>query len=150
MRNNNKGCGSTAIASYMYRFQGKARRMSLGVYPQMSLADAHLKHAEAQKVLERGIDPGAVSLEAKEEDRLAPTVAMLAGEYVEKWAKPRKRSWEEDARILDKEVLPVWKSRKAREITRRDVIVLLDRIVGRGAPIAADRTLAYIRKMFKP
>jgi integrase len=133
---------------YMYRFQGKARRMSLGVYPQMSLADAHLRHAEAQKVLEQGIDPGAVSHAAKEEARRAPTVAVLAAEYLEKWAKLRKRSWEEDARILEKDVLPAWGQRKAREITRRDVIVLLDGIVARGAPIAANRTLACIRKMF--
>ena len=45
-------------------------------------------------------------------------------------------------------MLPEWGRRKAREITRRDVIRLLDGIVDRGAGIMANRTLAVIRKMF--
>jgi integrase len=45
-------------------------------------------------------------------------------------------------------VLPAWGRRKAKDITRRDAIALLDGIVARGAPIAANRTLAVIRRMF--
>jgi hypothetical protein len=86
-------------------------------------------------------------LDDKEELK-APTVATLAEEYLEKWAKPRKRSWREDKRILDKDVIPSWGRRKARELTRRDAIKLLDEIVDRGAGIMANRTLATVRKMF--
>ena len=50
--------------------------------------------------------------------------------------------------MLNKEVLPIWGKRKAKDITRRDVITLLDEIVERGAPIQANRTLAVIRVMF--
>jgi len=45
-------------------------------------------------------------------------------------------------------VLPLWRWSKAKEITRSDVIALLDRIVDRGAPITANRTLAVVRRMF--
>ena len=69
-------------------------------------------------------------------------------EYLEKWARPRKRSAAEDERILRKDVLPAWGRRKARDIGRRDVVLLLDGIVERGAPIQANRTLGVIRRMF--
>jgi integrase len=133
---------------YLYRFEGKPRRLTLGTYPTMTLADAHHAHGEAMKKLEQGIDPGAEAVAERAEDRQAPTVAGLVDEYLEKWAKPRKRSWREDERILKKDILPEWGRRKAREITRRDVIRLLDGIVDRGAGIMANRTLAAIRKMF--
>lgn len=80
--------------------------MTLGTYPEMSLADAHEAHAEALKRLRQGIDPGAKAIEEREAERQPPTVADLAQEYLEKWAQPRKRSWREDARILAKDVLP--------------------------------------------
>jgi integrase len=133
---------------YMYRFDGRPRMMTLGVYPKTTLADAHQDHASALKLLERGKDPGEKKVEANREARQALTVSQLADEYIEKWAKPRKRSWKEDKRILDKDVLPAWKHRKAKDVTRRDVIILLDSIVDRGAPIAANKTLAVVRKMY--
>ena len=77
-----------------------------------------------------------------------PSVKRLVAEYIEKYAKPRKRSWKEDERILNKDVVPRWGKRKAQDITRRDIILLLDEIVDRGALIQANRTLATIRKMY--
>ncbi len=133
---------------FMYRFSGKARRMGLGVYPAVSLASTNVKHARAKELLEKGTDPGAQQVERKRAELAAETVADLIEEYLEKWARPRKRSAHEDERILRKDVLPVWGKRKAKEIRRRDVINLLDEIVERGAPIQANRTLGVVRKMF--
>lgn len=132
----------------LFRFEGKPRRLTLGTYPSMTLAEAHQAHGEAMKKLEQRIDPGAITVAEREEDRQAPTVATLVEEYIERWAKARKKSWKVDRRILYKDVLPQWGRRKAQDITRRDVIRLLDNIVDRGAPIIANRTLAVIRKMF--
>ena len=98
--------------------------------------------------LDAGIDPGAEQISLQEAERLAPTVPALAYEYLERHAKPNKRSWQEDDRILQKDILPHWKYKKAKDIERREVISLLDDIVNRGAPIQANRTLAVIRKMF--
>ncbi len=133
---------------FLYRFAGKARRMTLGSYPQMSVAEAHEVHGKAQADLARGIDPGAAKVEANRGERIAPTVTALANEYIERWAKPRKRSWLEDQRILAKDVLPRWGDLKAKDVTRRHVIALLDDILERGAPIQANRALAVVRKMF--
>jgi site-specific recombinase XerD len=67
---------------------------------------------------------------------------------LEKHAKPNKRSWKEDQRMLYKDVRPSWGKRKAKNITRRNVIQLLDKIKERGSPIVANRTLACVRRMF--
>jgi integrase len=133
---------------WVYHFAGRPRRMTLGTYPAMGLADARIKLADARKLLERGIDPGDREVEARKAERAAETVAELVEAYLEKWVRPRKRSAAEDERILRKDVIPAWGRRKAQDIARRDVIVLLDAIVDRGSPIAANRTLAVIRRMF--
>ena len=133
---------------WLYRFQGRARRMTLGTYPAMGLADARIKLAQARNLLAGGKDPGAELVNARRAERTAETVEELTEEYLQKWARPRKRSADEDDRILRKDVLPLWGQRKARDIRRRDVIALLDRIVARGAPIQANRTLEVVRKMF--
>lgn len=133
---------------FLYHFEGRPRRMTFGQYPKVSVATAHEMHGKALADLEKGIDAGANKVEANEEDRLSPTIAALAAEYMEKWAKPRKRSWQEDQRLLDKDVIPVWGHRKAKSIKRREVVLLLDEIVKRGSPIVANRTLAVIRRMF--
>ena len=141
---------------YLYRFQGKARRMTLGTYadptpngtPTISLAQARVKLAQAQEKLANGGDPGAELVMQRRAERIAETVRELVDDCLDKWARPRKRSADEDERILKKDVLPSWGRRKATDIRRRDVIALLDGIVARGAPIAANRTLAVTRRMF--
>lgn len=133
---------------WVYHFQGRPRRMTFGKFPGIGLADARIALSQAQKLLDKGEDPGLSLVLQRREEREAETVTELVEEYLEKWAKPRKRSAAEDERILRKDVLPVWGRRKAKSIRRRDVIQLLDGIASRGAPIGANRTLAVVRKMF--
>jgi len=68
---------------------------------------------------------------------------------LDRHAKRHKRSWKEDARILRSEILPAWGPRAIKDITRRDVRVLVEAIADRGAPIMANRTTALISKLFK-
>jgi integrase len=133
---------------WVYHFVGRPRRMTLGTYPALGLADARIKLADARKLLERGIDPGDREVQARKAERAAETLAELAEAYLDKWARPRKRSAAEDERILHKDVIPAWGRRKANDVARKDVIALLDRIIDRGSPIAANRTLAVVRRMF--
>jgi integrase len=133
---------------WLYHHNGRPRRLTLGSYPRMGLADAHVKLADARRQLAQGIDPGEIQVRNRKAERVAETVAELVEAYLEKWARPRKRSADEDERQLRKDVLPAWGRRKAKDITRGDVIALLDTIVDRGSPIAANRMLAVIRRMF--
>ncbi|MFV1976711.1 MAG: tyrosine-type recombinase/integrase [Candidatus Scalindua sp.] len=132
---------------YLYHFNKRPRRMTFGAYPQIGLAKAHKFLAEAKLKLAEDppIDPGAIKQKDTARARSAPTVQNLADEYMEKWAKVKKKSWREDERILNKHVLPEWKNIKVEEIKRRDLILLLDDIE---APIQANRVLALVRKMF--
>lgn len=88
---------------------------------------------------------------------LPGTFADLAARYLRDHAKGRKRSWREDARKLQRDVLPEWGARRAGEITRADVRELVRAIAagegnrarpGRPAPVAADRVLALVSKVF--
>jgi hypothetical protein len=54
------------------------------------------------------------------------TVRQLADDYLEKYAKPRKRSWQEDERILERDVLPAW----GREESHQDHAARRDRPAG--------------------
>ncbi|HAT1797959.1 TPA: tyrosine-type recombinase/integrase [Legionella pneumophila] len=149
------GFGATVFPSgkisfiYFYHFEGRKRRMTLGQYPECTLGEARKRHREALRVLEaEQKDPALERKKAKQINKESSTVNSLIDEYLENWAKPRKRSWKEDERFLEKNVKPYWGKLKAKDITKREVILLLDKIKDRGAPIAANRGLACIRRMF--
>ena len=44
---------------FSYRFEGKQRTISMGVYPDTGLADARRERDEARKLLAGGVDPSA-------------------------------------------------------------------------------------------
>ena len=133
---------------FMYWFEGMQKRMTFGVYPEMTLEKAHSAHAKAREQLINKIDPSELLIQSNIAHRGSPTISQLVNEYIEKWAKPRKRTWEEDARMLSKDVIPLLGRRKAKDIKRRDIVLLIDEIVDRGSPITANRTLRIIKKMF--
>ena len=134
---------------YRYHYLGRPRRMTLGVFPDVQLKPARDKHGDAKKLLGKGIDPGEHAIQERKREYAAETVKDLVNEYIEKWAKVHKRSWKEDERVLNKEVIPQWGNKKAMTITRRDVISLLDQIVARGAPGSANQAFEIIRRMFR-
>lgn len=138
----------TKVFFYVYTFDGKYRYLNLGKYPACTLADARRKHREARRKLDKGINPLAEKEEAKIERLKTPTVAELIKEYMEKHAKPHKKDWKKDECSLNNDVLPAWGNRKASDIKKRDVILLLESIVERGAPIQSNNVLAVARKMF--
>lgn len=133
---------------YKYDIDGQDRWMTLGQYPRLKLAEALRKYGEALEKVQAGEDPAKDAVRSNRMHGKTLTVRQLADDYIEKYAKPRKRSWQEDRRILDHDVLPAWGSRNAAKIARGDVIALVDGIVARGAPVQANRTLAVVRRMF--
>jgi integrase len=122
--------------------------MTLGNYPAMTLAGARKSWGEAQAALAEGNDPGSGLVRERRDEKDADTIKELANRYIAKYAS-KKKSGSEDERILKKDVVPAWGRHKAKDITRKDIIRLLDGIVDRGSPIQANRTLAVVRKMFK-
>jgi hypothetical protein len=127
----------------MYRKGGRLRRMKLGTYPLLSLSKARREAAKALRNTELGLDPAV----EKQEDRHAPTFEQIAQEYLERHAKAKKKSWKEDERVINKELVPEFGNRQAKDITRRDIQAFLER-KGETAPIGANRVRALLRKMF--
>jgi hypothetical protein len=72
----------------------------------------------------------------------------LAAWYLKEYATKRKRSWKEDRRILDKELLPAWRDRKASDVSRADVRALLRSVAERPAPVMANRVLALVSRIY--
>lgn len=134
---------------YVYAIDGKRREMNLGNYPEVTLETARTKFEAARKKVKNNIDPMEEKQQEAEERRKAPTVADLITEYINKHAKPTKRSWYEDERILNKDALVVWGKRKAADIKKRDVVLLLESIIERGSPGSANNNFKIIRKMFR-
>ncbi|MGE3576794.1 MAG: tyrosine-type recombinase/integrase [Dehalococcoidia bacterium] len=128
-----------------YRIHGKRRRLKLGEYPALSLAEARKRARRAQSAIDNGEDPARDRQVAK----AAPTdtVEALAAEYLKKHARKFKKSAAADERLLNADVLPKWRDRSVRELTRRDVRTLVDSAIDRGAPVLANRLLALVRKM---
>ncbi|MES2252472.1 MAG: tyrosine-type recombinase/integrase [Pseudomonadota bacterium] len=133
---------------WMYRFEGTSKRLTLGNYPKMSLFEAGTVLAEARNNLNQSIDPGLKIITQRRDNRQAILIETLVVNYLDLHAKPRKRSADEDERILYKDIVPRWGKVKAKDLAKKDVLALLDEIVERGAPIIANRTLACIRKMY--
>lgn len=137
---------------FFYRYNSPvtiARRfIVLGEYPELSLENARIKYHTAYKSVKAGIDPLEVALHAQAERNAAPTIKELVADYLKRHAEVNKKSWLEDKRILEKEVLPLWQHRKAEDIRKRDIITLLDKILDRGVPGIANNTFKIIRMMF--
>ncbi|WP_338331007.1 Arm DNA-binding domain-containing protein, partial [Xanthomonas citri] len=74
---------------WKYRFGGKEKRLALGVYPEIGLADARAQHLEARKVLRSGVDPADKRRVDKlvRADRSQLSFAVVAAELLELHAK---------------------------------------------------------------
>jgi integrase len=151
-----------------YRYQGKPRKLTLGPvasedqaepasHPEidrpLTLAAARLLAAGALREVEQGIDPAVakqLTIKADAEAafaKAADTVDNLKALFIERYAKRQNRSWKQTEWIFDKLVLPAWKGRTVHEITKRDVIDLVEGIE-QDRPILANRVLAAVRKWF--
>ena len=132
----------------MTRFRGKQIKVTIGQVGVISLADARQKARDALAKVEKGEDPRAERRQA----RAAPSdlVEDVVADFIERHVRvnTKKRSAEETERNFRKHVLPRWSGRSIKDIKRRDVKILLNEIINEGNPIAANRVLASVRKMF--
>jgi integrase len=119
------------------------RNLTLGAYGVLTLQQARDHARKALVDAKNGNDP----IEARRKARLGSTVRELAELYLERHAKPHKKTWQEDARRLTKWVVPALGTRKAEEVKRADVARLHGRI-GKAAPYEANRVLALVAVMF--
>jgi integrase len=188
----------SGVVVFVYRYTppsgGNRKKMRLGEYGNsgITLAEAFDLHRDAQRELEKGLDPieerdrrDRAAEDARRERSGADTVASVVEQFVhrklraERWdvqestwvrdaktnTKARKRP-DEAAALLgyaypdkppgkrkDKRrnvptVLSEFGEKKARDITRRDLVAFLDGIVDRCAPVTANRVYSLLKQMF--
>lgn len=135
----------------LYRFAGKARRLTLGRYPVLSLAEARTQAQEAIGQVAAGQDPGTARKAAKvgnTTDGYSLVFELFVDEFITKYAQPKNRDWRETRRLFNREFISLWRGRDIREISKRDVAIVIDGIVARGSPGAANHALAAVRRLF--
>jgi integrase len=147
-----------------YRIAGKQRRFSLGRLGKVSLASAREMARDAFELVRKGIDPAMAKREAEqaalEQERKAReeeqrrredeqnTFKRLSQDYLELYAKPKKRSWKTDEWYIENVLDPEFGDRPVADIKRREVRELLDRLVADGTEVKANRVLACARKIW--
>jgi hypothetical protein len=134
------GHGGAKSFVHFYRM-GKLHRQTLGRWPSISLAGARESWRKTRAAIGRG--------EAPHGDK-----ASLFEHVAEEWlkrdqAKNKKGSLYQVTRSFEADVLPAWRGKRVDEITKRDVIELLDSISDRGAPSMALRVRSHVRRFFR-
>ena len=131
-----------------YRHGRRPRKHTLGGYPAIDLKSARELGAKALRAVAEGRDPGQEKAQAR--STKVDSIESVTAQFIERHCNRsnRPRTAKETQRLLQLHVLPRWRGKMVHDITRRDVLDVLDRVVDSGAPIAANRTLSATRKLF--
>ena len=135
-----------------YRFGGKEKRLALGVYPDVSLADARERRSDARKLLANDADPGAV----KQAQKMA-TVALTENSFeviAREWFIKHSPNWKENhsSKIiarLEKDVFPWIGALPIADISANTILTAIRKIEARGALETAHRALACCGQVFR-
>jgi integrase len=127
----------------MTRVRGVLKRVTLGSYPTLNLAQARTLAREAMAKARLGEDPSAAKRAARRPAERP--VERIIADYIARAQKGRgRRSWREVERSLTRELAP-WRGRPIESITRADILEPLDAIVDRGSPAMANLLLRHLK-----
>lgn len=135
-----------------YRFNGKEKRLALGIYPDVSLAKARDKRDEARKLLASGIDPGEHRKAVKNirAGLAANTFEVIGREWYSKTAPTLADSTGEKLlRRLEADVYPWIGHRPIADLVAADLIKVIERIEQRGAVDIAKRVHNSMGRIFR-
>lgn len=135
-----------------YRYGGKQRSVSHGTYPEVSIAEARQRAAEARALLRRGIDP----IEHRRAHKLAlrVNVGNTFGAAAEEWYKHNVPRWstataEKVRQYLDKDLLPPLRTRPIANIDTEDIRVVIEKIEARHAFNVAKKARQWCKAIFR-
>jgi integrase len=135
-----------------YRFNGKEKRLALGVYPRVSLAEAREAREKARKLLSGGADPSEVKKDKKKQASLNAenTFEALARE----WHEHNKLRWTDNhakttLHRLEMDIFPEIGKRPVRDITPPQILEALRKIESRGAYEIARRAMQVCSQIFR-
>lgn len=128
-----------------YRAAGRKRFMTLGAYGPLALDEARrIAHKKLAEVID-GTDP----LAEKQRAARGASVRTLCEDYIERHARPFKKSWEADDHRLKRHVILAWGTRQVVSISRSDVAALHHDVGKNSGHYEANRLVALIGKVFE-
>jgi hypothetical protein len=136
----------TFVLMARYPGSNNPTRRALGVYDKMSLEEAREKARAWLNLIGKGIDPESAE-EAVRQAALRKqenTFSAMCEEFFKRHLS-KTRQAQVDIR---REFISRWADRPITEITRRDVLAVIDASVDRGNPYQAHNLLGYIRRIF--
>jgi len=131
---------------------GRRNTLSLGTYPEVSLADARERHAQARKLLAAGVDPGENRKAAKtaRAESAANSFTAIAGELLAMRAnKLASGTASRERRLLDKDLSPYIGSKPIADVSAPELLAALRKIESRGAIETAHRARALAGQVFR-
>jgi integrase len=135
-----------------YRYDGKEKRLSLGVYPDVGLKAARERRDAARKLLSNGVDPAAhkKALSLARDEGAASSFEVVALEWHAKFSP----GWAERhavniARVFERDINPWIGTRPIAEVTPPELLTVIQRIERRGALETAHRALGNCSQVFR-
>ncbi|HBM9257035.1 TPA: tyrosine-type recombinase/integrase [Citrobacter freundii] len=135
-----------------YRIDGKEKLLALGVYPDVSLADARAKRDEARKGIARGIDPLEVKKEQKveREAQVKNTFQEIALEWHSMKVKKWSAGYASDIlEAFNKDVFPFIGQRPVADIKPLELLNVLKKMEDRGATEKAKKVRQRCGEVFR-
>lgn len=135
-----------------YRFAGKQKTLSLGVYPEVSLAQARRRTEDARKTLAEGVDPSALKRVQKADQLLAAlnTFEALGRQWLANGKRSRAQSTHEKiTNWLEADVFPFIGTMPLGDIRPRDVLRVVKRVEARGSIDSAHRIKQVCGQIFR-
>lgn len=135
-----------------YRYAGKEKRISLGVYPGVTLKEARDRRYQARKLLERFIDPSEHRQSIQE--RILVSAANTFEVIAREWFVQHEPTWARShsskiIRRLEKNIFPWIGKRPIDGITPPQLLEVIRRIERRGVLETAHRALATCGQVFR-
>jgi integrase len=135
-----------------YRYGGKRKTLSMGVYPDVSLKDARNRRDEARKLLASDADPGEnrKAVKSAKMDQAANSFEVITREWYTKYSATWNASHgERIIRRFERDIFPWIGGKPIAEITAPDLLAAVRRIENRGALETAHRTLGNCGQVFR-
>jgi integrase len=135
---------------YRYSVPGgnNKKRAVYGDYPDISLKKAREMHAEANKMVRSGVDINAEKVLNKLKRKGEPTIAKTFKKYQLNYLSTLK-SPKQTIYIFKKDILPNIGLMKVCDLRRDHIVDILMKIVHRGAPVKANKTLGSVRTFLR-
>ena len=132
------------VLNYRTR-DGRQRRYTIGSFPDWSIAGAR----EEARRLKRQVDAGGDPLADIEAERGAPTVNDLIQRFIaEHLPRKRPKTQCDYGRMLKLHIRPALGRLKVAAVTWSDIDALHRKITKSGSPVAANRVMTVVGKMF--